>query len=204
MNQMDVPRGTPESSDADQERPPGSPGPGACPSTARSASQGTAGAVRVLLKTPNIVSDAAGRSYVLSVEPESTVGDLKRRVHLEHPFHPAPEQQRLVYGGRLLQDGECIREIVGMSRAVVGELGDDARASSCVGSNGTETGESASPPLFAVFHLVVTGERGLTSAERSTGITRDAVVSGQQLESLASIEVNSAPSTNSGEVSSVR
>jgi hypothetical protein len=200
MNQMDVPRETPESSDADQERPPGSPGPGACSSTARSASHGTAGAVRVLLKTPNIVSDAAGRSYVLSVEPESTVGDLKRRVHLEHPFHPAPEQQRLVYGGRLLQDGECIREIVGMSRAVVGELGDDARASSCVGSNGTETGESASPPLFAVFHLVVTGERGLTSAERSTGITRDAVVSGQQLESLASIEVNSAPSTNSGEV----
>lgn len=34
----------------------------------------------------------------------STVASLKERLAAEHPEHPAPDQQRLIFAGQLLRD----------------------------------------------------------------------------------------------------
>jgi hypothetical protein len=40
--------------------------------------------------------------------PSDTILELKVRVQAKHPSHPAPEQQRLIFCGRILNNNDTI------------------------------------------------------------------------------------------------
>ncbi len=166
----------------------------------------TPGLVRILLKTPTMMTESAGRAHLLLIEPDSTVGELKRKICLDHPVHPAPEHQRLVYAGRLLRDEECIHQIVGLSRKLPEDAAtclrdNHSRQPMAAATNALVTaGTSGSAEVYAVFHLVISGQGAACSNEGATGHARAVAASTQQPESPSRTDTNSIPSTSSGEV----
>ncbi|KAF6001095.1 hypothetical protein F1559_002758 [Cyanidiococcus yangmingshanensis] len=166
----------------------------------------TVGLVRILLKTPTMTTEPSGRSHILLIEPECTVAALKQKICLEHPVHPPPEQQRLVYAGRLLRDEERIHQIVGLSWRLP-ELfpantseSEWSRFMSTGTSASTSAGTSSSSDVYAVFHLVVAGHGATVPSDGPSTSAHQPGSSVQQPESPSRTETNSIPSTNSGEV----
>jgi len=57
--------------------------------------------VDLVIKTPSSESEAPLR---LSVSLDGTVRDIKERLRQQHPEHPPPSDQRLIFAGKLLAD----------------------------------------------------------------------------------------------------
>lgn len=51
----------------------------------------------------------ADESYMIS--PNSTIRELKDLINTRHPAHPQPENQRLIFCGRILNDNDSIRSV---------------------------------------------------------------------------------------------
>ena len=57
--------------------------------------------VHLIIKSPSSEMDAPLR---LSVSLHGTVGDIKECLMKQHPEHPHPSEQRLIFAGKLLAD----------------------------------------------------------------------------------------------------
>lgn len=51
-------------------------------------------------------------SEIMSAEKPITVEDLKKRIHEQHPFKPEVGKQRLLFGGKLLENGSTLSSIL--------------------------------------------------------------------------------------------
>lgn len=60
----------------------------------------SADGLHVAIKTP----DGAVPDVYVEWHPDWTVAELKETICREYPTHPNPENQRLIYSGRLLTD----------------------------------------------------------------------------------------------------
>jgi hypothetical protein len=49
---------------------------------------------------------------------ESQIIDVKRFIAVSHPHHPSPENQRLIYGGRILEDDLWLKDVIKRVRMV--------------------------------------------------------------------------------------
>ena len=65
--------------------------------------------VHVVIKTPSIKTT----DFHLSQTPTFlTVLELKEQLSVSFPSNPGVEQQRLIYGGKILQDGMTLGEVL--------------------------------------------------------------------------------------------
>lgn len=60
-----------------------------------------------------VVRSSSGSSadVVCSLASGATVLELKQQVCERHPVHPAPENQRLIFCGRVLNNGDYVSEL---------------------------------------------------------------------------------------------
>ena len=50
--------------------------------------------------------------YIMSIQDPLRVEDLKRKIQASHPFKPDIKRQRLLFGGKLLDNSEHLRTIL--------------------------------------------------------------------------------------------
>lgn len=55
-----------------------------------------------------VVKNAGQPDFPLELSDSGTVGDLKDELQRSYPSHPTPAQQKLIFAGRLLNDGSQI------------------------------------------------------------------------------------------------
>ena len=48
----------------------------------------------------------------IHIDPSSTVTHLKRKIYKEFPSNPKPSDQRLIFGGRIIQNHEILADIL--------------------------------------------------------------------------------------------
>ena len=68
--------------------------------------------VKINVKSPTSTDD-----QTLTTTLESSVSDLKRQIEVEWPQHPRPQDQRLVYAGKLLEDAAILKDVLRLSDA---------------------------------------------------------------------------------------
>ena len=51
-------------------------------------------------------------SVTLSIHSDASVLAMKQTISKEHPAHPSLLSQRIIYGGRLLQDSQLLKDII--------------------------------------------------------------------------------------------
>ena len=66
----------------------------------------------LVIKTPTSNADAGGDVFRMSVPLAGTVRQIKEQLMREHPEHPPPPTQRLIFAGRLLQDSTPTSEVL--------------------------------------------------------------------------------------------
>ena len=70
--------------------------------------------VSLIIKSPSI---AESDSLRLQVPLNGTVRQIKEALQQQHPEHPAPSTQRLIFAGRLLQDSSNTADVLRQVRA---------------------------------------------------------------------------------------
>ncbi len=65
----------------------------------------------------NIKSASDSEDKELSSTLESTVFDLKKDIESKWPSHPAPKDQRLVYAGKMLENGSLLKDVLRLEDA---------------------------------------------------------------------------------------
>lgn len=68
--------------------------------------------VKINIKSPTFIEDKT-----LECSLESSVQDLKLQIQKEWPTHPPPKDQRLVYAGKLMENGAILKEVLRLSDA---------------------------------------------------------------------------------------
>jgi len=64
--------------------------------------------VTLIIKTPNLKLP----DQTFCCQPQWSVSELKRFLQQQYPTNPQPEEQRLIYSGRLLCDSEILKEFL--------------------------------------------------------------------------------------------
>jgi hypothetical protein len=60
----------------------------------------------------NVRSPSLNETLAVTITLKSTVLSLKESIKPIHPHHPAAENQRIIYSGKLLQDSELLSDII--------------------------------------------------------------------------------------------
>ncbi|OWZ07675.1 putative membrane protein [Phytophthora megakarya] len=55
-------------------------------------------------------------SLALSIDPQTLVGELKRRLSVEFPSSPSVSSQKLIFGGKICRDDESLEQILSIHR----------------------------------------------------------------------------------------
>jgi hypothetical protein len=63
--------------------------------------------VKIIIKSPNFSEDVCIETLLSNV-----VLDLKKQIATEHPRKPEIERQRLIFGGKLLKDEDCLADVL--------------------------------------------------------------------------------------------
>lgn len=65
----------------------------------------------------NVKSPSSGEDRELTATLDSTVLSVKKQIESDWPHHPPPEDQRLVYAGKLLENQSVLRQVLRLSDA---------------------------------------------------------------------------------------
>ena len=76
--------------------------------------------VDLVIKTPSSESEAPLR---LSVSLDGTIRDIKEHLRQQHPEHPPPSDQRLIFAGKLLTDSLRTADVLRQVRRGTGWAG---------------------------------------------------------------------------------
>lgn len=68
--------------------------------------------IKLNVKSPTSVEDKC-----LTTTLSSTVREVKIQIQVEWPSHPSPQDQRLVYAGKLLEDGSVLQDVLRLEDA---------------------------------------------------------------------------------------
>ncbi|XP_048211497.1 homocysteine-responsive endoplasmic reticulum-resident ubiquitin-like domain member 1 protein isoform X3 [Perognathus longimembris pacificus] len=99
--------------------------------------------VTLLVKSPN----QRHRDLELSGDRSWTVGRLKAHLSLVYPERPRPEDQRLIYSGKLLLDHQCLRDLLPkQEKRHVLHLVCNVKCSAKMQETGTKVTEAAERP----------------------------------------------------------
>ncbi|KAM4833444.1 homocysteine-responsive endoplasmic reticulum-resident ubiquitin-like domain member 1 protein isoform 2-T2 [Thomomys bottae] len=98
--------------------------------------------VTLLVKSPN----QRHRDLELSGHRSWTVGRLKAHLSLVYPERPRPEDQRLIYSGKLLLDHQCLRDLLPKEKRHVLHLVCNVKCSSKMQETSTKVVEAAERP----------------------------------------------------------
>lgn len=69
--------------------------------------------INIVIKRPR--EDNNWNNFECRISKRSTIGELKKLLEQQHPAHPLQQKQQLIYGGRILNDGELIDCIISSS-----------------------------------------------------------------------------------------
>ena len=72
-------------------------------------SSSSAAQVDLVIKSPSSETEAPLR---LSVSLDGTIRDIKERLRQQHPDHPPPADQRLIFAGKLLADSSRTADVL--------------------------------------------------------------------------------------------
>ena len=75
--------------------------------------------VQIMIKSPN----GSDKDFCLTMPLDDTrVRDVKRLLHEQHPEHPAPGDQRLIFAGKLLTDDSLTADVLKQVRSTLAWL----------------------------------------------------------------------------------
>ncbi|XP_020020194.1 homocysteine-responsive endoplasmic reticulum-resident ubiquitin-like domain member 1 protein isoform X2 [Castor canadensis] len=98
--------------------------------------------VTLLVKSPN----QRHRDLELSGDRSWTVGRLKAHLSRVYPERPRPEDQRLIYSGKLLSDHQCLRDLLPKEKRHVLHLVCNVKSPSKMPETSTKVAESMEWP----------------------------------------------------------
>uniref|UniRef100_A0A8D2DRM5 Homocysteine inducible ER protein with ubiquitin like domain 1 n=1 Tax=Sciurus vulgaris TaxID=55149 RepID=A0A8D2DRM5_SCIVU len=98
--------------------------------------------VTLLVKSPN----QRHRDLELSGDRSWSVGRLKAHLSLVYPERPRPEDQRLIYSGKLLLDHQCLRDLLPKEKRHVLHLVCNVKSPSKMAETSTKVAESSEQP----------------------------------------------------------
>uniref|UniRef100_A0ABI0P128 Homocysteine inducible ER protein with ubiquitin like domain 1 n=2 Tax=Bos TaxID=9903 RepID=A0ABI0P128_BOVIN len=98
--------------------------------------------VTLLVKSPN----QRHRDLELSADRSWSVGRLKAHLSRVYPERPRPEDQRLIYSGKLLLDHQCLRDLLPKEKRHVMHLVCNVKSTSKMPEAGAKVAESTEQP----------------------------------------------------------